>query len=180
MNIEKILNEVEKERRKVLVTKLYENGFNSQDKEVKLVLAESFGILAKINEDKFIELFEKEIEDNDDELRKKIANSIVNLADFNLSKYIEEDPHSLSVGQKRRVTIGSVLSMLPKIIIIDEPDTGLDYKNAKRLMDHIKKLNELGHTIILISHNLELIADYCNRIIYLENGEIKDISNFFK
>jgi len=99
---------------------------------------------------------------------------------INLEEFAEEDPHSLSVGQKRRVTIASVLAMKPKIIIIDEPDTGVDYRNAERLMDYIKELQKKGHTIILISHNLQLVEKYCNRVIYLENGEIKDIKHFMK
>jgi len=99
---------------------------------------------------------------------------------INLKKYSNEDPHSLSVGQKRRVTIASIVSMLPEIIIVDEPDTGLDYRSAEKLMDYLKLLNKKGHTIILISHNLEIINKYCNKVIYLEKGEIKDIKNFFK
>jgi energy-coupling factor transport system ATP-binding protein len=111
------------------------------------------------------------------EMKKRVENAleIINLRDF-----AKEDPHSLSVGQKRRVTIASVVSMLPKIIIVDEPDTGLDYRNAEKLMDYLKKLNSKGHIIILISHNLELIDKYCNRVVYIEKGQIKDISNFFK
>lgn len=99
---------------------------------------------------------------------------------INMYELAKEDPHSLSVGQKRRVTIASVLSMLPEVIILDEPDTGLDYKNARKLMEYIKKLNKAGKTIIIISHNLELIADFCNEVAYIENGEIANINNFFK
>ena len=86
----------------------------------------------------------------------------------------------MSVGQKRGVTIASILAMLPKIIIVDEPDTGLDYKNAQKLMNYVKKLNMKGHTIIVVSHNLELLADYCNKIIYLEDGKIKKIDDYIK
>jgi energy-coupling factor transport system ATP-binding protein len=111
------------------------------------------------------------------EVTKRVTNSlnIIGLNDF-----AKEDPHSLSVGQKRRVTIASVVSMLPKLIIVDEPDTGLDYRNAENLMDYLINLNKSGHTIILISHNLELIDKYCNRVVYLEKGQIKDIKNFFR
>jgi len=70
--------------------------------------------------------------------------------------------------------------MLPKVIIIDEPDTGLDYRSAKKIMDYIRKLNDKGYTVIVISHNIELVADYCNRVVYLENGEIKDIEKYIE
>jgi len=109
------------------------------------------------------------------EIKKRVQDA---LKMINLVEMAKIDPHILSIGQKRRVTIASILSMLPKLLIIDEPDTGLDYKNAKNLMEHINKLNAIGCTIVLISHNLELVSDYCNKIIYLEDGEIKDINRF--
>lgn len=93
---------------------------------------------------------------------------------INLEEFSKEDPHSLSVGQKRRVTIASVVVMLPKLIIVDEPDTGLDSRNAETLMNYLKHLNDKGHAIILISHNLELVGKYCNRIVYIRNGALSD------
>ncbi len=129
------------------------------------------------NVGKEIEFGLRNIKLSEKEIKKRVSNA---LKIINLIKFSKKDPYSLSVGQKRRVTIASILTMLPKVIIIDEPDTGLDYRSAKKLMDYIKKLNELGHTIMVISHNIELIADYCNRVIYLENGEIKDIEKFIE
>lgn len=84
----------------------------------------------------------------------------------------EKDPFSLSMGQAKRVTIASILAMKPEIIVIDEPTTGLDTKTAEKMMTLIKNLNELGHTIILITHDMEIVAEYANRIIALNNGEI--------
>ena len=115
-------------------------------------------------------LNEKEIEKRTDE-----TLHLVNLAEFR-----DRDPHALSVGQKRRVSIGSVLAMKPEIIIVDEPDTGLDHKNAKELMNYIKKLNEEGKTIIMISHSIELVAEYCNRIIGMKDGKIVDAEEVFE
>lgn len=110
------------------------------------------------------------------EIKKRVDNS---LKIINMKAFSREDPYSLSVGQKRRVTIASVVSMLPKLIIVDEPDTGLDYRNAEKLMNYLGVLNKAGHTILLISHNLEIVNKYCNRMVYIENGEIKNIRNFF-
>lgn len=129
------------------------------------------------NVDKEIEFGLRNIKLSNKEIKKRVENA---LRIINLQNLRKEDPHSLSVGQKRRVTIASVFTMLPRIIIIDEPDTGLDYRNASKLMNYVKKLNDKGYTIIVISHNVELIADYCNRVIYLEDGEIKDLSNYIK
>ncbi len=111
------------------------------------------------------------------EIRERVYEVLhkINLADF-----VEKDPHSLSVGQKRRVSIASILAMKPEIIIVDEPDTGLDHKNAKELMEYIKKLNSEGKTIILISHSIELIAEYCNRVIGMKNGKIVDVKDVFE
>ena len=119
---------------------------------------------------KNIGLNEKEIEKRTDE-----TLHLVNLAEFK-----DRDPHALSVGQKRRVSIGSVLAMKPEIIIVDEPDTGLDHKNAKELMNYIKKLNEEGKTKIMISHSIELVAEYCNRIIGMKDGKIVDAEEVFE
>ena len=108
---------------------------------------------------------------NDSEINKRVDETlhIAGLADVR-----EQDPHSLSVGQKRRVSIASVLSMKPEIIIVDEPDTGLDHKTARNLMEYFKKLNKLGKTIILVSHSLEIVSEYCNRIIAIKDGKIID------
>lgn len=92
-----------------------------------------------------------------------------------LIDFKNNDPHALSVGQKRRVSIASVLAMKPDIIIVDEPDTGLDPKTAQLVMDYLKKLNKAGKTIIMISHNLDLTAQYCNRIIAMQEGKLVDV-----
>ena len=97
-----------------------------------------------------------------------------------LAKFRTHDPHALSVGQKRRVSIASILAMQPEIIIVDEPDTGLDHKTARSFMDYIRKLNKEGRTIILISHNLELLAEYCTRIIALKNGKVVNPVEIYK
>ncbi|MBI5065390.1 ABC transporter ATP-binding protein [Candidatus Woesearchaeota archaeon] len=121
--------------------------------------------------DKEISFGPKNIGLSETEVKKRVEEAlhITNLASFR-----DRDPHALSVGQKRRVSIASILVMKPEIIIVDEPDTGLDHKNAKRLMDYVKKLNRSGKTIILISHSIELVAEYCNRIIGIKKGKLTD------
>lgn len=97
-----------------------------------------------------------------------------------LTQQRTKDPHALSVGQKRRVSIASILSMKPEILIIDEPDTGLDLRSATHVLDHVKEMNHKGMTVIMISHNLDLLSKYCNRIIGIDEGRIVPASNVLR
>lgn len=76
----------------------------------------------------------------------------------------------LSGGQKRMVSVATVLSMHPEILVLDEPTCGLDYAAETQLR---RILNALPHTILLASHDLQLIKEQCNRVIILEEGRIK-------
>lgn len=96
------------------------------------------------------------------------------LAKFDLTMFKNTDPDNLSVGQKRRVNIASLLLMKPEILILDEPDTGLDRINSVKLKEMLCLANEKGSTIIVISHNLNLIKCLCNRIIFIDKGKIVD------
>lgn len=102
------------------------------------------------------------------------------LAITGLGEYRKRDPHALSVGQKRRVSIASILAMKPDILIIDEPDTGLDAKTARQVMDHIRMMNEQGMTVVMISHNLDLMAEYCSRIVGMKAGRIVDPAEVYE
>lgn len=81
-------------------------------------------------------------------------------------------PLSLSKGHRQRVALASVLAMEPEILILDEPTTGQDYRGSKQIMDLIADLNKKGHTIIFITHDLQLVADYAQRVILMGKGEI--------
>ncbi|MCK5234384.1 MAG: ABC transporter ATP-binding protein [Candidatus Aenigmarchaeota archaeon] len=89
-----------------------------------------------------------------------------------LETFRDSDPFSLSVGQKRRVTIASILSMKPQVIVLDEPSTGLDIRTAESLMELVIKLNSSGHTIIMITHDMDLVADYAKRVVVMKKGKI--------
>lgn len=81
-------------------------------------------------------------------------------------------PFELSGGQKRRVAIAGVLAMQPDFLILDEPVAGLDPAGRKELLEMLKHLNEQGMTIVLVSHNMEDVAEYAKRIIVMEQGKI--------
>lgn len=105
------------------------------------------------------------------------ANKIENILDKTLKKFRLQDlrksyPRSLSTGEKQRVAIASVLSTNPKLLILDEPTRGLDYRLKKDLMNYLVEYRDQGGTIFLISHDMETIARYGERIILLGEGEI--------
>lgn len=83
-----------------------------------------------------------------------------------------EAPLSLSKGHRQRLALASVLAMEPEILILDEPTTGQDYRESKQIMDLVAKLNKKGHTIIFITHDMQLVADYAKRVILMGKGEI--------
>ncbi len=82
-------------------------------------------------------------------------------------------PFELSGGQKRRVAIAGVLAMQPEVLILDEPTAGLDPKGRDEILQQIKKLQTKSHlTILLVSHSMEDVAEYVDRIIVMNKGKI--------
>lgn len=88
-------------------------------------------------------------------------------------KYFTTSPFELSGGQKRRVAIAGVLAMDPKVLILDEPTAGLDPQGRDEILGQIRKLHrERGITIVLVSHSMEDVAEYAERIIVVNDGKI--------
>ena len=82
-------------------------------------------------------------------------------------------PFELSGGQKRRVAIAGVLAMKPKILILDEPTAGLDPKGRDEILGCVKRLHEEQQiTVVLVSHSMEDVANYVERIIVMEQGHV--------
>ena len=80
---------------------------------------------------------------------------------------------ALSFGQKKRVTIASILVMNPEILILDEPTAGQDYRHYTEIMEFLKELNEtLGITIIMITHDMHLMLEYTDRAIVIADGQL--------
>lgn len=82
---------------------------------------------------------------------------------------------ALSFGQKKRVTIASILAINPEVIILDEPTAGQDFKHYTEIMEFLKELNQKGVTIIMITHDMHLMLEYTDRAIVLADGmKLKD------
>ena len=88
-------------------------------------------------------------------------------------KYYKASPFELSGGQKRRAAIAGVLAMRPKVLVLDEPTAGLDPKGRDEILEQIASLHkETGMTVILVSHSMEDIARYADRIIVMNKGKV--------
>lgn len=84
------------------------------------------------------------------------------------------DPFTLSRGDRQQVALASLLACEPEVLILDEPTTGLDYIECTRIMELIRDLNDHGTTIIMVSHDMEVVQDYAKRILVLSNGVLLD------
>ena len=81
-------------------------------------------------------------------------------------------PHHLSGGQKKRVAIAGILAMKPEIMVLDEPTAGLDPQGVENLVKLLKELNDEGITIVISTHEVDLVPDYANKVFVLVDGEL--------
>lgn len=86
--------------------------------------------------------------------------------------YLERSPLELSGGQKRRVAIAGILAMNPDVLVLDEPTAGLDPNGAKAMLDLFVELNRLGKTIIIVTHEMDYVLEYCDLCVVLNKGNI--------
>jgi energy-coupling factor transport system ATP-binding protein len=103
------------------------------------------------------------------DINKKVARA---MEIMELSEYRDRHPHSLSRGQRQRLAVASILSMEQEIIVLDEPTTGQDRGHLSKFLSQIKKLNDAGKTIIMITHDMSMVAEYARRTILMEEGKI--------
>lgn len=88
------------------------------------------------------------------------------------SSYYQRPPFELSGGEKRKVAIAGVLVIEPDILVFDEPTAGLDPESSKELMALITKLHEQGKTIIVVTHDMDLVNTYAKRVLMLDHGKL--------
>ena len=87
-----------------------------------------------------------------------------------LKKPMDAFPHLLSVGEKHRIAIASILAMEPELLILDEPTTGIDFGRSLQIMRLLQRLKDGGKAVIVITHDLYLAAEFAERIIILKDG----------
>ncbi len=107
-------------------------------------------------------------------LRGTVIEERVNraISMMELEEFRDRHPHSLSRGQRQRLAVASILAMEPDIIVLDEPTTGQDWGHVNKFLQQIRHLNELGKTIILITHDMNLVAGYARRTVVMDKGKI--------
>lgn len=105
-----------------------------------------------------------------EEDRKGIISETIKLVGLKES-ILEKNPFNLSGGQKRRVAIAGVLVMKPRVLVLDEPAAGLDPKSKKDMFDIIVNLKKAGVTVVIVSHNMDDVMRYTDRVIILSDGK---------
>ncbi len=89
-----------------------------------------------------------------------------------LGEYRQLYPFKLSLGDRRKVAVASIVAMRPQILIFDEPLTGQDHKGRYELVNLAEDLHKAGHTVIMISHDMELVARYTQRTLVVGKGRL--------
>jgi energy-coupling factor transport system ATP-binding protein len=91
---------------------------------------------------------------------------------FDLQPCADRPPAVLGYGLRRQVTVASLFALRPPVLILDEPTTGLDAGRTELLMEHLRALHRTGHTIVLITHDMKLVAEWSERMIVLQEGQV--------
>jgi energy-coupling factor transporter ATPase len=106
-----------------------------------------------------------------EEVNLRVKTSLNQLG-LDFEKFAYRSPFSLSGGEQRKVAIAGILALNPEVLILDEPTCGLDFQGVYQITNLLKKLNSDGITMILISHDMNLIAQVCEKIIFLDEGKL--------
>ncbi len=92
------------------------------------------------------------------------------------SEFYARSPFELSGGEKRRVAIAGVLAFKPSILVVDEPTAGLDPLGSAEMMELFETVHKNGTTVILVTHDMNLVLSYCDSVIVMEEGKVAEIS----
>ena len=106
---------------------------------------------------------------SDDEVQRRILEV---LQAVNLEDVRERDPFLLSKGERQRLAVASVLALRPRLLILDEPTTGLDYREQRRMMGLVSELNRAGIATVIITHAPWLVAEYARRVVLMRKGGV--------
>ncbi|MGZ7096210.1 MAG: ATP-binding cassette domain-containing protein [Methanobacterium sp.] len=106
---------------------------------------------------------------SDEEVEKRVDESLKRVG---MAEFKNKAPHHLSGGQKKRVAIAGILAMKPKIMVLDEPTSGLDPRGASQILKILYELNNEGMTIIISTHDVDLVPLYANEVYIISEGKI--------
>jgi energy-coupling factor transport system ATP-binding protein len=94
------------------------------------------------------------------------------LADFGLGGLARANPFKLSHGEKRRLSVATMLILHQRVLVLDEPTFGQDRRHATALLEKFRALNDAGTTLIVITHDMRLVAEHASRVAILEQGRV--------
>ncbi|WP_400199652.1 energy-coupling factor ABC transporter ATP-binding protein [Methanobrevibacter smithii] len=109
-----------------------------------------------------------------DEVEKRVEDALKMVG---MENYGDKTPHHLSGGQQKRIAIAGIIAMKPELMILDEPTAGLDPDGVEKVLNILNQLNEEGMTLIISSHDIDMISKYADKIFVLYNGEIIESGN---
>lgn len=109
-----------------------------------------------------------------DEVEKRVEDTLKMVG---MENYEDKTPHHLSGGQQKRIAIAGIIAMKPELMILDEPTAGLDPDGVEKVLNIMNQLNEEGMTLIISSHDIDMISKYADKIFVLYNGEIIESGN---
>lgn len=109
-----------------------------------------------------------------EEVEKRVEDALKMVG---MENYEDKTPHHLSGGQQKRIAIAGIIAMKPELMILDEPTAGLDPDGVEKVLNIMNQLNEEGMTLIISSHDIDMISKYADKIFVLYNGEIIESGN---
>lgn len=104
---------------------------------------------------------------SEEEIAKRVEATI---SEFHFDGKME--PFNMSRGQRQRLCLACLIALNPEILILDEPTTGLDYRECMEMMERIRQLNETGTTVIMVCHDMEVVLDFAKTVVVMNRGEI--------
>ena len=159
---------------------VFVNGMDLGDKDTKLTdVRRAVGLVFQYPE---YQLFEETVEKDiafgpqnlkldEKEIRHRVTEAMLLVGlDDSLRK---ASPFNLSGGQKRRVAIAGVLAMNPSILVLDEPAAGLDPAGRRSMLELIRGIHQSGVTVVMVSHSMDDVGKYCDRLYVLDHGRIE-------
>ncbi|MCD6242925.1 ABC transporter ATP-binding protein [Candidatus Bathyarchaeota archaeon] len=155
---------------------VFVDGINTRDESVATLARKVGYVFQNPDHQLFCETVEQEIAfalknfGFKEELIEKRVKWALNL--LGLTQYRESSPFMLSGGERKRVALASVLAWDPEVVVLDEPTIGQDYMQKERLRQFIMQLRSQGKTVVIVTHDVEFVADCNPRIVLMANGKI--------